>query len=81
MRGIVTVGALGLTAHGALEAGWVGGRQRWWWCKEGIIVRSHRANHEKKLFREAQNTEMTILLGGVAPPIKLCVQLNPCSPK
>ena len=29
------------------SGGWVGGRQRWWWCKEGIIVRSHRANHEK----------------------------------
>ena len=26
MRGIVTVGVLGLTAHGALEAGWGEGR-------------------------------------------------------
>ena len=26
MMGIVTVGALGLTAHGALEAGWGEGR-------------------------------------------------------
>ena len=65
------------------SGGWVGGRQRWWWCKEGIIVRSHRANHEKNCsaFREAQNTKIAILLWGVASPIKLCVQLNPCSPK